>query len=46
MTGCDKSPDLVSMTILYYLNIRNVFDKAFNTIAEVLPDTPRMETAR
>ena len=33
------------MTFLHRFNIRTVFDKARNTVAEVLPSTPRIEVA-
>ena len=34
------------MTSLRRLNIRTVFDQALNAVADVMPDTPRIEAAR
>ena len=46
LTACDKSLNLIIITSLNCLNIRTVFDKALNTVADVLPKTPRIEAAR
>ena len=45
LTACDKSPNLIIITSLHRLNIRTVFDEALNTVADVLPNTPRIEVA-
>ena len=41
--ACDELTNLIIMTCLHRLNIRTVLDKALDTVAEVLPDTPRIE---
>ena len=46
LTACEKSPNLKIITSLHRLNIRTVFDEALNTVADVLPNTPRIEVAR
>ena len=43
--ACEKSTNLILMACLHRLNIRTVFDKALNTVNEVLPNTPRIEVA-
>ena len=45
-TACDNSSNLISTTSLHRLNIRTVFDEALNTVADVLPNKPRIEVAR
>ena len=42
----DKSSNLISITSLHRLNTRTVLDEALNTVADVLPNTPRIEVAR
>ena len=46
LTACDKSTNLISITSLNRLNTRTVIDEALNTVAHVLPNTPRIEVAR